>query len=313
MGYVHGMFWFMEPIFDSIYRIVSVDRLCGQQQVVLWSDNFSAVGAAFRSLISEQPSQSFFLRAGSRIVQISDFVEVENEMCGRYVIHAAPAELATLFKVSANVPNFPATYNAAPTQKLPVIRSNRKTGQRHIDLLAWGFVPKWAESIQDASKLINARSETAKVKPSFRDAWVRRRCIVPANAFYEWRRDGRSRAPHAIATCHNAVFAMAGLWEGWQNPQTAEWHKSFAILTTTANELIASIHGRMPVILPSDAWADWLGETALGYDRLDLALSRAMVAYPADQMQLWPVKSHVGDVGQNGPSLLERISDTDFF
>jgi putative SOS response-associated peptidase YedK len=307
------MFPFMAPIFDSIYQIVAVDQLCHQQRVVLWSDNFSAVVAAFRSLISEQPSQSFFLRAGSRTMQISDFAEVENEMCGRYAIHAAPAELAALFKVSANVPNFAATYNAAPTQKLPVIRSNRQTGQRHMDLLSWGLVPKWAKSIQDAAKLINARSETASAKPSFRDAWVRRRCIVPANAFYEWRRVGRVRQPHAIAMRDGSVIAMAGLWEGWKNPVTGEWHKSFAVLTTTANDLVASVHDRMPVILAPDAWPDWLAETDIEYDRLDAALVAAMHPYPAEMMQIWPVAADVGDVGQNGPQLLKPIDDSHLF
>ncbi len=303
----------MGKIFDSIYHIIAADRFCRQQRPILWTDNFAAAVAAFRSLVSEQPAESFFLQAGTRTMQISDFAEVEDEMCGRYAIHAAPAALAELFRVSAALPNFAPTYNAAPTQHLPVVRLNRETGQRHIDLLSWGLVPRWADSTNDAAKLINARSETAAIKPSFREAWVRRRCLVPANALYEWRRTGRSRQAHAIALTDPSVFAMAGLWEGWKNPTTGQWHRSFAILTTSANDLVASIHDRMPVIVPPEGWPDWLGETQLDHAQAETVLSAIIRPYPADKMQMWEVTPDVGDVSQNGPRLLQPVDDTVLF
>ena len=225
-------------------------------------------------------------------------------MCGRFVQLTPPAALAALFGVDpahAPLPNVPPRYNAAPTQDLMVVRRNPETGRRHLDLLRWGLVPSFARDSSGGGRLINARSETVAEKPTFRSAWrARRRCIVPADAFYEWKAVDKRRQPFLISREDGRPMAFAGLWEGWKDPATGQWLRTFTILTCAATERLRALHERMPVILPEPdikAWLEGGDATAL------------MRPFPGEALQLMPVSSEVNAVRNEGPQLLSPLPD----
>jgi putative SOS response-associated peptidase YedK len=179
-------------------------------------------------------------------------------MCGRYVITTAPQAIRQWFATQGTLPNFPQHYNAAPGQDLPVIRLHRETGERVLAMLRWGLIPYWSKDPKIAWKCINARGETVKTMSAFRSAYQSRRCLVPADAFFEWKANGKTKQPYAIALRNREPFAFAGLWESWKDPKMDEWLRTFTILTTTPNELVASLHDRMPVILSPASYDRWL-------------------------------------------------------
>jgi len=189
-------------------------------------------------------------------------------MCGRFVQKTPLGEIRVLFGASNPVPNAPPRYNAAPTDTLAVVRYNPKTSERSLDLLRWGLVPLWAKDISFGVRCINGRAETLSRTPAFRDAFERRRCLVPADAFYEWQKMGGKTQPYAIVPADGGLFAFAGLWERWRNPQDGSILRSFTIVTGAPNELCRPIHDRMPVILPPAAWPLWLGEEDPGPKQL---------------------------------------------
>jgi putative SOS response-associated peptidase YedK len=155
-----------------------------------------------------------------------------------------------LFETVNAVPNSAPNYNGAPTQQLPVVRLDEE-GRRSLDLLRWGLIPFWAKDSAIGMRCINAMAETAAAKPAFRDAFRRRRCLVPVDGFYEWqKRSTGKKQPYAIVSADGKPFAMAGLWENWKEPQSGETVRTFTIITGPPNELVAPIHNRMPVILP---------------------------------------------------------------
>jgi putative SOS response-associated peptidase YedK len=221
-------------------------------------------------------------------------------MCGRYASYLPPDAIGELFRAEGR-PNLAPSWNVAPTDNAPVIRRHPNTGERRLDALRWGLVPHFTKDLKSARKPINARSETAATSAMFRDALLSRRCLVPADAFYEWRNDQDGKQPFAIARQDGAPLAFAGLWEGWRSPD-GEALRTYAILTTRANPTMARLHERMPVILEPADWPAWLGET----ESDPLALLR-----PAAEavLQLWPVSRAVNFVRNNGPDLLERIDD----
>ena len=187
-------------------------------------------------------------------------------MCGRFVQKTPLGDIQVLFETPGPVPNMPPRYNAAPTDNLAVVRFNPQTRARALDLLRWGLVPLWAKDPSFGPKCINARSETVATNNIFRDAFERRRCLVPADAFYEWqKREGPKNAnvkpqPYALVPADGGIFAFAGLWERWKNPADGSILRSFTIVTGKPNPLAAPIHDRMPVILPRATWPVWLGE-----------------------------------------------------
>ena len=200
-------------------------------------------------------------------------------------------------------------YNVAPSQDVAVVRAD--DDGRTLAMLRWGLIPAWAKNQAIGHKLINARSETAAEKPSFRSAFRHRRCLIPADGFYEWRREGKTRQPWLFGLRDGVPFAFAGLWERWTVPQGAALTGTFAerspgdtvetctILTTAANETVAPVHGRMPVILPTDAYGPWLaGE--------DVALA----PYPADDMTAWPVSPLVNRPANDDPRCVEPLALT---
>jgi putative SOS response-associated peptidase YedK len=224
-------------------------------------------------------------------------------MCGRYTIHSPAPLIASRFGVLGDMPEISPRYNAAPLQTLPVVR-RRPEGGRALSLLRWGLVPVWAKDSKGAAGMINARAESVADKPAFRSAYRKRRCLVPFDNFYEWRTEGKTKQPFAIGTTSNErPDAFAGLWEGWQDKDTGEWLHTFSVITTTANDVAREVHDRMPVILPPDAWAAWLGEEEVSPEELHSLLR----PYPADQTRLWPVGKDVGNVRNDRPDLVDPV------
>jgi putative SOS response-associated peptidase YedK len=208
-------------------------------------------------------------------------------MCGRFAINVEAAQLADRFQ--AGLPgaglSFSPRLNAAPTELLPVIIA--EAAARHVALFRWGLVPSWSKDASMASNLINARAETLAEKPSFREAFKKRRCLVPATSFYEWQTqttaDGKThKQPMQIALPDQPIFALAGLWEQWRDPNGEQRH-TFTIITTAPNSLMSQIHNRMPVILAPEQESLWLDEAAG-----PPAWSSLLQAYPSEKMAAAP-------------------------
>ncbi len=220
-------------------------------------------------------------------------------MCGRFVQIASPADLEFSFQTTNPLPNVQPRYNAAPGQDLMVVRRHPDTGQRSLDLLRWGLIPHWAKDPKIAWSSINARVETLDTRPAFRSAYRKRRCLVPADAFYEWKKEGTRKQPYAIALKSRELFAFAGLWENWQDPEIEQWVRTFTIITTDANELVAPIHDRMPVILAPEDYDGWL---------LPETDAKALLwPYPAELMTAWPISPRVNSPRNEGAELLEAV------
>lgn len=225
-------------------------------------------------------------------------------MCGRFVSSLPPQEVARWFRTKNLVPNTPPRFNAAPTQDVLAVRYNPKTGERSLDAIRWGLVPHWAKDLSIGSKLINARAEGIAEKPAFRDAFLRRRCLIPSNGFYEWRKDAKPKQPYLVALKDEEIFAFAGLWENWRDKEHGgEWVRTCTIVTARANEVVAPIHSRMPVILDPQDYATWLGETGADHDEL-LGLLKP---FPAERAEAYPVGPAVNSVRNDDPSLLEPV------
>ena len=222
-------------------------------------------------------------------------------MCGRYASYLPAEAIAQLFRVSGPLPNIAPSWNVAPTQAALVVRRHPETHERRLDILQWGLVPHFTKDLKAARKPINARSETVATSGMFRGAFAARRCLVPADAFYEWKvlPDG-TKQPYAIARRDGRPMAFAGLWEGWRSPD-GEALRTFAILTTAANAAMMPLHERMPVILEPSDWPLWLGETPG---------DPAALLRPAaeDVVKSWPVARRVGNVRNNDAALLEPIA-----
>ena len=177
-------------------------------------------------------------------------------MCGRFILTTPPQALEELFEIRC-ADNLAPRYNIAPTQQASVI-GLAQGGQRELRAFHWGLVPAWAKDTSQASGLINARSETLAQKPAFRDAFARRRCLVPVDGFYEWATPAKGgKQPYLLTLADNSCFAFAGLWEGWRN-EAGEIHRSFTVITTSATAELEDLHHRMPVILPPDDYGTWL-------------------------------------------------------
>lgn len=225
-------------------------------------------------------------------------------MCGRFALITPPEAVWQMFETRNLVPNVPARFNLAPTQNILAIRFNSETGQRSLDLLRWGLIPHWAKDPGMGAKLINARAESITDKPSFRDAFRRRRCIIPADAFYEWEAGTRPKRPYAIRHAGGRMLAFAGLWENWK-AQDGQWRRTCTIITTSANTLVSRLHDRMPVILPPEDYGLWLGEVPAATEEL-MALLKP---FPTDQMEAYPVGFEISKVGREGPGLLEPVGE----
>ena len=178
-------------------------------------------------------------------------------MCGRYRLARKKEILEEYFGTTESEEAWEPRYNIAPTQLVPVVRKDPKEPLRDLSLIRWGLVPSWAEDLSIGARMINARSETASTRPAFRDALKSRRCLVPADGFYEWQRTGKTKQPYCLEVNDGELFAFAGIWDRWRDPN-GKVIQTCSILTTTPNSVAAAIHDRMPVILDSHAYDLWL-------------------------------------------------------
>jgi putative SOS response-associated peptidase YedK len=224
-------------------------------------------------------------------------------MCGRVIQSSGPVKLAIVDGMNvrdSRLTNHPPRYNAAPSQELLVIRRNHKTGEVSLDPLRWGLIPYWCQDPKGGRKPINAKSETVASLPMFREAYARRRCILPVDGFFEWKaiKGTKAKQPFAIAMRDGSPFGIAGIWENWKDP-AGEWQRTFAIITVPSNELVGQIHDRMPAILRSEQYDRWLGDEP---DPRDLLQS-----YPAELMRMWPISTRVNKPENDDPSILDPI------
>lgn len=218
-------------------------------------------------------------------------------MCGRYSLSKSAQQLIEHFEAVFDEV-FSPNYNAAPSQMLPVIRYD---GQRYLSTLKWGLVPFWAKEPKIGFKMINARSETVTEKPAFRNLLPQNRCIVPAEGYYEWKATPSGKAPHFIQLKSKEMFGMAGLWTTWKDAEQRPLH-TFTLLTCPANDSVAHIHDRMPVILPPEKQALWLDPT-VPVDHL----KPLMATYPGDEMSYYTVSSAVNIPRNNDPRLHDHV------
>jgi putative SOS response-associated peptidase YedK len=217
-------------------------------------------------------------------------------MCGRYTITSAPEALRALLGYDER-PNFPPRYNVAPTQPIPIVRW--VAGKRHFALVRWGLLPSWVKDPKTFSLLINARGETAAEKPAFRAAMKRRRCLIPADGFYEWQKTGARKRPFFVHAKSGAPLVFAGLWETWEGPN-GEQLDTATIVTTAANRTLRPIHERMPVILAPEAFDLWLDT-----DRVDAKTAAALIKpAPDDLLEAYEISTAVNRVANDNPKLI---------
>lgn len=224
-------------------------------------------------------------------------------MCGRYLITSTLEAIRRVFDVLES-PNLGARYNVAPTQQVPVVRFGE--GGRELVQMRWGLVPSWAKDLSIGAKMINARAETVAEKPAFRAAFKRRRCLLPADGFYEWQSGpDRAKQPHFIGLQQDGPFAFAGLWEVWKNPEGPRV-ESCTIITTTANRRLSAIHHRMPVILSQEDYDTWLtAEAPPAEPEAKDQILGLLRPYPDEAMRSYAVSRHVNNVRNDDPGCLE--------
>lgn len=220
-------------------------------------------------------------------------------MCGRFALKNPPAEIATYFCLD-ECAEFSPRYNIPPGTDIPVIRQSPEE-KRVLHLLRWGLVPHWAKDPGIGTRLNNARGESVAEKPSFREAFKRRRCLVPANGFYEWKAEGKLKQPYYISPKDGKPMAMGGLWESWRAPD-GTLLRTVCIVTVGPNAVMAPIHDRMPVIVSPEHWQDWLAAPVEG-------ISSLVVPCPAERLQAWPVSRRVSKTAEDDPGLITPEGD----
>lgn len=221
-------------------------------------------------------------------------------MCGRYMMTSPVDAMQRLFRFEER-PNLPPRYNAAPTQDVPIVRRRKEGAGRELALVRWGLIPWWAKDPAIGTRLLNARAETVATKPAFRDAFRARRCLVPANGFYEWEKRGRSKQPWLIRLKGGGLLAFAGLWEVWRDPKGEKIH-SCTIVTSEPNAVAGRFHDRMPVILDPGAYQRWLDPA----DPDPLELLRPC---PDDWLEAYPVSPRVNSPQNDDPELVEPLAE----
>jgi putative SOS response-associated peptidase YedK len=224
-------------------------------------------------------------------------------MCGRYRLSRRKQLIQEYFDTTDEV-DWEPRYNIAPSQSVGIIRQDRAKPERRFSLARWGLIPYWAKDSSIGNKLINARSETVGSKPAFREAFENRRCLIPADGFYEWKRVGTAKQPFHFGLQDDSLFAFAGLWDRWKDA-SGQAVESCSILTTTPNALLADVHDRMPVILSPEHYDLWLDP---GFGRID-ALKEMLNPFDATLMRRYPVSTRVNFVKNDDPecaAALER-------
>ena len=221
-------------------------------------------------------------------------------MCGRYTLSSDFHDLQIRFSFRGLDLGYKPRYNIAPTQQILAVTNE---GETEAQFIRWGLIPSWAKDPKIGNKMINARGETVAEKPSFRTALRKRRCLILANGFYEWRKDGTNKVPMRIVLKDEEPFAFAGLWEVWKSPES-EWTRSCTIVTTTPNSLIEPIHNRMPVILPQEAEATWLNPSIEDSN----VLTSFFQPFPAEAMEVYEVSTAVNSPRNEDQSCIERVA-----
>ncbi len=226
-------------------------------------------------------------------------------MCGRVIQSSGPLRYGFVDGMDmrdGRAHNYLARWNAAPSQELLVIRRNHDAGVVSLDPLRWGLIPHWCQDPAGGRKPINAKCETVDRLPTFKEAYHRRRCILPVDGFFEWKatKGQRAKQPYAIAMKSGEPFGIGGLWENWKDPRSGEWVRTFAVITTDANELVTQIHNRMPLIIPPRDYTRWLSDEP---DPCDL-----LKPFPAEPMRMWPISTRVNKPENDDPSILEPIA-----
>lgn len=218
-------------------------------------------------------------------------------MCGRFSLTQTEADIEARFGAKFYSSDLVKRYNVAPSQ-LALVITDTKPGE--LQLFKWGLIPSWAKDGSIGNKMINARSESLREKPSFRNLIRKRRCLVIADGFYEWRLlDSKKKQPVRITMKDSCLFAMAGLWDEWTDPASGEITHSFTIITVPANELVNPVHDRMPAILQTSTEKKWLSASTI-----DLEIDRLLTSYPAEQMQLYDVSEKVNTPLNDSPDLI---------
>lgn len=216
-------------------------------------------------------------------------------MCGRYRLSRRKQLIAEYFETENEI-DWEPRYNIAPSQPVAIIRQEPARPERQFTLARWGLIPSWASDASIGFKTINARAETVARKPAFRDAFISRRCLLPADGFFEWRRSGKERQPFHFGMQDDSLFAFAGLWDQWRD-SAGNVIESCSVLTTTPNSLLADIHDRMPVILRSERYDLWLDP---GFRDVE-ALAEFLVPFDASKMRSFPVSTRVNAVTNDDP------------
>jgi putative SOS response-associated peptidase YedK len=219
-------------------------------------------------------------------------------MCGRFTLFATPVEVADLFGTPP-FPDLPPRYNIAPTQ--PVLACRAGDGSRELVRPRWGLVPRWASDLKAGAKAVNARAETVASLPTFREAFSKRRCLIPASGYFEWKKEGSTKQPFLIQPASGTLFAFAGLWDVWA--KGGEPVETCTLITTAANDALRHLHERMPVILSKESFAAWLAPTTPA-----AALPELLRPCPADLVAFHPVSPRVGNVRNDDADLVEPTS-----
>ena len=222
-------------------------------------------------------------------------------MCGRFTQERPASELADIFAAEPLADDPGPRFNVTPTDDVLVVVQREE--RRAITAYRWGLVTHWSTDLKTGSRMFNARAETLTTSPAFRDAFKRRRCLIPVESFYEWKREGSVRQPYRVVREDGRPLVLAGLWAGWKDPTTEQVRRTFTIVTTTPNDALVDLHDRMPVIVLEDAWDRWLHPTAAEPGEL-----RAMLQ-PTDDvaLRIYPVNRYVNDVRRDGPELIEPL------
>ena len=224
-------------------------------------------------------------------------------MCGRFSQQRPASELAEIFAAEPLADDQGPRFNVAPTDDALVVVQREE--RRAITSYRWGLIPHWADAAKVGSRMFNARAETLTASPAFRDAFRRKRCLVPVDGFYEWHSEGTRRQPFAIARGDGRPLALAGLWSGWRDPAADRVVRTFTIITCRPNDQMAGLHDRMPVIVPDDAWTRWLDPA------LEDPAELQGLFEPSDEVELriWPVSLLVNNVRNDGPELDEEVPE----
>lgn len=222
-------------------------------------------------------------------------------MCGRFTQERPASELAEIFSAEPLADDPGGRFNVAPTDEALVVV--QRDDRRAVTAYRWGLIPHWAADAKVGSRMFNARAETLSTSPAFRDAFQRRRCLVPVDSFYEWKREGTIRQPYRVVREDRRPLALAGLWAGWRDPATETVRRTFTIVTTRPSQALGDLHDRMPVVIEPGSWATWLGA-----EPADPSELRALLEPVEDlDLEIYAVPRFVNDVRREGPELIERL------